>query len=201
MKEVIMFGSPLVRYEVDQSIVDELNRVSDFILKHEVIPPKYDYTKVLASAVDIEFRIPFELIEDVKQKLEAYALEFHNHFCDKTFNSPKAKTRMLSCWVVSQRSGEWNYLHRHTSQISGVLYLKVPQDMSKGAKPGSGKARHAGAICFTEGGGNYYKRAMTTRLPKVGDLYIFPSDLLHTVYPFLGDEERRSFSFNFAVDL
>ncbi len=196
-----MFGSPLVRYEVDQSLVEELNRVSDFILKHDVIPAKYDYTKVLASAIDIEFKIPFELIEDVKTQLETYALEFHNKFCDKTFNGPNAKARMLSCWVVSQRAGEWNYLHRHTSQISGVLYLKMPSDMSPGVKPGSGKARNAGAIAFTEGGGSYYKRSTVTRVPKVGDLYIFPSDLLHTVYPFLGDEERRSFSFNFAIDL
>ncbi|MCE3013329.1 MAG: 2OG-Fe(II) oxygenase family protein [Proteobacteria bacterium] len=201
MKEVIMFGSPLVRYEVDMSMVDELNRVSDFILKNGVIPPKYDYTQLLASAIDLEYKIPFELIEEVKTQLEAYALDFHNNFCDKVFNSPTAKTRMLSCWGVSQRPGEWNYLHRHTSQISGVMYLKVPSDMTVGVKPGSGKSKNAGSICFTEGGGSHYKRSMTTRQPKVGDLYIFPSDLLHTVYPFFGTEERRSFSFNFAVDL
>ena len=32
--------------------------------------------------------------------------------------------------------------------------------------------------------------------PQVGDLFIFPSYLLHTVYPFIGNEERRSLAFN-----
>ena len=32
--------------------------------------------------------------------------------------------------------------------------------------------------------------------PIPGMLYIFPSNLLHTVYPFKGDGERRSIAFN-----
>ena len=36
--------------------------------------------------------------------------------------------------------------------------------------------------------------------PKTGDLYIFPSFLMHDVHPFRGDGERRCFSFNAFVD-
>jgi len=37
--------------------------------------------------------------------------------------------------------------------------------------------------------------------PEVGDFYLFPAYLLHTVYPFSGsDDERRSVSFNAALD-
>ena len=37
--------------------------------------------------------------------------------------------------------------------------------------------------------------------PEVGDFYLFPAYLLHTVYPFTeSDEERRSVSFNAALD-
>ena len=32
--------------------------------------------------------------------------------------------------------------------------------------------------------------------PKEGDIFLFPSYLLHTVYPFLGKGERCSVSFN-----
>ena len=35
--------------------------------------------------------------------------------------------------------------------------------------------------------------------PKVGDLYIFPASLFHTVYPFYGEGERRSFSANMSL--
>ena len=38
--------------------------------------------------------------------------------------------------------------------------------------------------------------------PEVGDIYLFPSSMYHTVYPFrtkTGKEERRSVSFNVFV--
>ena len=38
-------------------------------------------------------------------------------------------------------------------------------------------------------------------IPEVGDFYIFPNYLMHTVFPFKNSkEERRSISFNAAVD-
>ena len=38
-------------------------------------------------------------------------------------------------------------------------------------------------------------------VPKVGDFYLFPHYLMHTVYPFKEtDEERRSISFNAYID-
>ena len=37
--------------------------------------------------------------------------------------------------------------------------------------------------------------------PEVGDMYLFPNYLLHTVYPFKDTEdERRSVSFNAIID-
>jgi hypothetical protein len=37
--------------------------------------------------------------------------------------------------------------------------------------------------------------------PKVGQLLMFPSTLLHTVYPFQGSGERRSLAFNLNYKL
>ena len=37
--------------------------------------------------------------------------------------------------------------------------------------------------------------------PHLGDFIIFASYLLHTVYPFKGDGERRSFSMNISLDV
>ena len=40
-----------------------------------------------------------------------------------------------------------------------------------------------------------------TAKPVVGDFYLFPNYLMHTVFPFTDtDEERRSVSFNAKVD-
>ena len=36
--------------------------------------------------------------------------------------------------------------------------------------------------------------------PKVGDFYLFPHYMMHNVYPFKGNGERRSMSFNVSID-
>ena len=36
--------------------------------------------------------------------------------------------------------------------------------------------------------------------PNVGDLYIFPHELPHCVYPFKGEGVRRSLSFNVELE-
>ncbi len=200
MKELFQFGSPLAHYQVDHEIVEELNLISDSILANKKIPAKLNYNQLLVSAVDVEIKIPFDFIEKAKTRLEAYALDFHLRFYKKPNLSNNPSAIMESCWVVSQKAGEWNYLHSHAGNISGVLYLKIPKNMAEGLDKDDRKARLAGAICFTEGGGNPYKKSSHSILPKVGDLYLFPSDLLHTVYPFFGYEERRSFSFNIQIN-
>ena len=43
---------------------------------------------------------------------------------------------------------------------------------------------------------DYLERGQMLVKPKVGDMYLWPSSLLHTVYPFLGNEIRRSIAWN-----
>jgi hypothetical protein len=54
-----------------------------------------------------------------------------------------------------------------------------------------------GDIQFIAGTGQSFCSNNIQFAPKVGDLYLFPSWLHHTVYPFrTPNEERRSISFN-----
>ena len=106
-------------------------------------------------------------------------------------------TQMKSAWVISQWSGEYNPLHIHTEcQMSTVMYLKVPKFLP-GIKP---ERDDDGNIMFIGGAGNGSRltRNLMKIKPKVGDFFIFPNHLQHTVYPFRtdGDFERRSVSFN-----
>ena len=57
-----------------------------------------------------------------------------------------------------------------------------------------------GQIEFAYGGATTsYCLGSVRVVPKVGDFYIFPSGLWHTVYPFKTPGERRSFSMNVNV--
>lgn len=200
MKDFVFFGSPIAHYEVSMSIVDDLNQIADSILAKGTIPPRIDYSTKLASAVDKEFSIPMNLIPDIKEKLEEYSLDYHRRFnCATDSQTSRVKMTLQACWIVSQIAGDWNYLHSHAGDISGVLYLKIPKCMHQGIDQSSKKALMPGGITFTEGRGGRYQRSSFSVVPKISSLYLFPSSLLHTVYPFFGDEERRSFSFNVDV--
>jgi uncharacterized protein (TIGR02466 family) len=104
-------------------------------------------------------------------------------------------------WIVSQYADEYNPIHFHTyCDLSSVLWLKMPpmEDRINSKKLPEYKMQRDGMIEFV------YKTACPTGLekgsisfmPHIGQLAIFPSNLLHTVYPFKGDGERRSVAFN-----
>ena len=42
----------------------------------------------------------------------------------------------------------------------------------------------------------FLQSGQMSMFPEVGTMYIFPSNLLHTVYPFLGEGTRRSIAWN-----
>ena len=113
-------------------------------------------------------------------------------------------TAINSCWTVSQYENEYNPLHNHTGcQVSAVLYLKVPKDIKDRRKIASkeGKQDNDGDINFvyssdSQRPGDILNRGLAQFVPEPGMLALFPSYLLHTVYPFIGEGERRSLAFN-----
>ena len=57
-----------------------------------------------------------------------------------------------------------------------------------------------GNISFIHGARMFNSSSILNVEPKVGDFYIFPNYLMHSVNPFYGEEERRSVSFNAKID-
>ena len=114
---------------------------------------------------------------------------------------PIKKIRIEKAWIVSQFAGDFNPPHLHRGNISGVGYLKIPSSIKRNKEKDL-----AGLISFFDGRVSLPRNSpplvkhRETFKPRVGDLYIFPSFLMHDVHPFRGDGERRCFSFNAFVD-
>ena len=115
-------------------------------------------------------------------------------------------TRITDAWVVSQKENDYIPVHTHHNQkesckISGVLYLKVPEQLEKPSTDTAIKGGKDGQIVFTGmGGADPFSTTVQFNLPpQVGWLYLFPSSLNHQVYPFKGEGERRGISFNIDV--
>tara|TARA_R100000008_G_scaffold85334_1_gene74976 strand:- start:573 stop:1445 length:873 start_codon:yes stop_codon:yes gene_type:complete len=112
---------------------------------------------------------------------------------------PNLKIELDSMWIVNQKQHEYNPAHLHTNAtVSSVMYLKIPEVMRK--RNIVGKQETDGRIEFIYGAsGEVWKTfdpGTMSILPEVGDIFMWPSDLLHTVYPFIGEGIRRSVSYN-----
>lgn len=109
-----------------------------------------------------------------------------------------------SAWIVSQQPGEYNPIHNHSiATMASVMYLKVPDDMQ--GEPIPGKLPTDGCIEFVDRSvGDSLSTLQTSSVrvrPAAGRFYIFPSSLLHLVYPFQDSSERRSLSINVSHEI
>ena len=99
-------------------------------------------------------------------------------------------------WFVDQKEKEFNPMHSHINcQMSSVGYLEVPKQI---AEPEDKWDSH-GCIEFSYGTPTTMVCTGVMFRPKVGDFYVFPSWLNHTVYPFKGEGHRKAFSMNFSI--
>jgi hypothetical protein len=103
--------------------------------------------------------------------------------------------------VVRQFKGEYNPIHYHEGDLSGVGYLKLPKGMTKNKMVKNKKLKTNGTIDFINGQKGFLSKSIHHVVPKIKDLLIFPNYLMHTAYPFNIEGERRSFSFNVKIIL
>lgn len=99
-------------------------------------------------------------------------------------------------WLVDSRAGDYNPLHDHGQFVSGVIYLKVPEQIGPETAPD-------GCIDFVDRITSFPLmlnfNPVFRVLPEEGLMLVFPSWLHHAVHPFRGDGERWSVSFNLTL--
>jgi hypothetical protein len=109
--------------------------------------------------------------------------------------NPQVQVSYAESWIVKSRAGDYNPAHKHTGQLSGIVYTKVPPQVADPTN-GDGKLQFLFGNLREESIDFLGARQV---VPVVGDLYVFPAWLTHLVYPFEGEGERISYSFNLFV--
>ena len=151
----------------------------------------------LAGNVQQEFRMEFDLLQGIGL-LELLGLSAQT-WIKKVRNQEISKFNLLDCWAVRQFRNEYNPAHIHSGHISGVGYLKLPTDFGATVQPNKSRNKN-GNIEFIHGQKAFLSDSIATMVPSVGDFYLFPHYMMHTVYPFDAPGERRSISFNANID-
>ena len=192
MKTFRAFGPTIGKGKLSRKFINTINAQID----KSIITKKNDYSSKLASQIKNELKLPYsfieknlskELIKNIKNYLKASEIE-------------KIKEiKIINLWVVKQLKNEYNPIHYHNGQLSGVGYLKIPKNMNQNKTVKNKKIKTNGTIDFINGQRSFLSKSIYNLNPKVGDLVLFPNYLMHTAYPFNIDAERRSFSFNVKI--
>ena len=192
MKNIKPFGTSIGKTKISKKFLDKLN--NEFNIKSN--SKKIDYSSKLASQIKNEVKISNSFI---KNYLEKELVKNINKFLynDKIKNIKEIK--ILNLWVVRQFKGEYNPIHYHEGDLSGVGYLKLPKGMTNNKMVKNKKLKTNGTIDFINGQKGFLSKSIYNVVPKIRDLLIFPNYLMHTAYPFNIDGERRSFSFNVKI--
>ena len=192
MKIFRAFGPTIGRSKLSNKIITLLNTHID----KSQLSKKNDYSSKLASQIQNEIKIPKAI---VNKSLSKELIKNIKIYLNKSDVKKIKEIKIINLWVVRQLKNEYNPIHYHEGQLSGVGYLKIPKDMNQNKFVKNKKFKTNGTIDFINGQTNFLSKSIYNLNPKLGDLLIFPNYLMHTAYPFNVDGERRSFSFNAKV--
>ena len=192
------FGPSIVKLELPNEIIDEMNKYTDDIIKDKNKLKNLDHGSKLAGNVHQEILLDLDFMKKIQWA------EFLGTACEqwiKQENNKKLKNfKIIKSWIVRQFKYDYNPIHFHSGHISGVGYLKVPSKMGSTVQKNK-KNNQNGKLELIECSPKLFCKGNYLVEPKVGNFYLFPNYLFHTVYPFTDtDEERRSVSFNAIID-
>ncbi len=193
LKVLSPFGPKIASTKIDKKLVNKINQEVDKIISNNILSKKYNYSKKLVGQVKQEIELPKNFINKYLKRFLEQKIKL---FVKAATNKNIKKIKIKNLWVVNQFANEYNPVHYHDGHISGVGYLKIPNQLNKSLK----KIKTNGTIDFIYGTKSFLNDSIYNRNPKSGDLILFPNYLMHTAYPFTVQGERRSFSFNAEID-
>ena len=183
------FGPAIYKSNLDIKDIEKINSyLENNLLNDDEKKKKLDASSSLVGKVKEEIHLEKEFLE--KELLNIIGPHINNFLVNSNYRSHKS-INLDSCWVVRQYESEYNPVHSHNGDVSGVLYLKFPQDRKSGKD---------GSITFVNSPTFFLNRGHLTLIPEIGSIFLFPSYVLHTVYPIReNQEERRCIAFNASL--
>ena len=215
------FGPNIIHTKMSNELVDALHGVFLKQSKKEELDVSEDNQYGLAGNNKVEFFITEELLGSSTQLLtncltgcatELYTSNIkanwahqqkivtpkHREIIESHFKNIQLNIAIIDVWGNVSVAGDFNPPHRHTAMISGVGYIKMPDDIEK-ERLLEDHDPSSGMINFWDGRPALYGVHMHRAKPVVGDIYCFPAWLPHSVHPFRSKGERWSFSFNIDI--
>ena len=206
----------IMKVEFPEEILVELNDHVDTV----IIPNDTDHSKGLVGQINRNEKskqLTFPHEGDEVGEMFAGVLESLAKQYVKSTLGKDCKPSVDSMWTVHSYEGDYNPLHDHGTKsdmgLSCIFYMKVPDQIKNLGNPDeefAGLNNSSGAVdgfTYLTWGTNGHRdvnmlRPVTEEYiqPVEGMLIMFPSWLRHSVNPFFGEGERRTFSANISIN-
>lgn len=192
------FGPPIAKTKIPEKIITKLNSYFETNSSDNQKLKQLDHGKYLAGNVSKEIRIDHDYIKECGWL--DFLANITKAYIKVATQKEITKFSLISSWVVSQFKHEYNPTHFHSGHISGAGFLKVPETLGT-AYQNKEEYNFNGFLQLIHGSHQFISNSIFNIKPQVGDFYLFPHYLMHTVFPFKDtNEERRSISFNANID-
>ena len=218
LKTYFPYGPAIGHAKLPDELVSDFNKGCDDIVKDEKLSKSQDWSQNLVGQVEQELLIPKNFVnkwgswfgKQVSDYVSSYFEQLYipqqNIFTVSKKRAVQAANNMQinvqSAWYVRSFDGDYNPIHTHGNcELTCVGYLKVP-NLSNERK--EGRVNNGVLEVMSNAGSNdltFFENDRIGFAPKVSNWYLFPANLRHSVYPFRGDGERRSFSINMTTNM
>lgn len=219
MKKIIYpFGPKILTSYCPETILKKLNDIIDEDLNNNDFKKNFSSSyKLIPNLLNRDLENVF-LSEQIciKIGLKNFLEELANFYIEDEINFQNKKLKLSiieknnnnfknknitysDCWINRYFFGDYTQIHTHGGILSGVIFLKFPQDEKNNFYSDENVSDH-GKLTFFYGSEQNFCSDIWIPNKKVGKVIIFPSWLKHTVYSNKSKYERRSLSFNLITE-
>ena len=198
-KIIKRFGPSVLKVKIPKKVLNKINNYIENISKNKKKISKLNYGEKLVGDVTQEFKLEKKFMKN--SGWEKFLKDATTRWIKAETEMNIKKFKILNSWVVRQFENEYNPTHWHSGHISGAGFLKVPRNLGKHVQRKKFKEYRGGSLQLIHGSRMFLSHSTLNIKPVVGDFYIFPNYLMHSVFPFKNTkDERRSISFNALIE-
>ncbi|WP_347302105.1 putative 2OG-Fe(II) oxygenase [Croceibacterium sp. TMG7-5b_MA50] len=213
MRIVAPFSPSILKARMSDELVETLNAHADAIRSDPDEVRRRDWSRNLAGVVSSELQIT-DLVKDASvisdfihdlartftYRCENALLHFSEYKHTDELKNTRLSIEIKEAWINDMVAGDYNPVHYHQGCVfSSVGFLALPEDYPAEFEADKARQNTAGCLQFIDSRTAVGVRNLFTVKPAVGDFYLWPSWMLHCVYPFRSSGIRRSVAINIAL--
>lgn len=210
---VAPFSPTILKATMPPDLVATLNSQAEAIMASEKEAKARDWSRHLAGAVSHEINVTdliratpgcsdflFDIARVYAYRCENALLHFTDYASTDALRDTTLHIDIKEGWINEMVAGDYNPVHFHQGcHFSSVGFLAVPPDYDAEFAAGKARQNMAGCLQFIDSRAAVGLKNLFTVKPSVGDFYLWPSWMLHCVYPFKSAGIRRSMAVNLAL--